>query len=278
MYKIAKFVTANNLGGSSTHMSYIAVEVKDHIATVMLNRPDAMNAFNYDMLVELGNVAEELRTNVDVRVVVITAAGEKAFSVGADLKERRGLSEQQVRRNVYKIGDVFNRIADLPQPTIAAINGYAFGGGMELLLACDFRVTGKEVKMGLTETSLAIIPGAGGTQRLPRIIGEAKAMELILTARRFSGEEAYSFGLITRLVDEASHALDGAMELAQEMLKNGPVAVQQAKFAIRQGMGVDMQTGLQIERKAYEVIIPTVDRVEALVAFGEKRAPEFKGK
>lgn len=278
MYKIAKFVTANNLGGSRTDMSYIAVEVKDHVATVTLNRPDAMNAFNYDMLVELGNVAEELRTNADVRVVVITAAGEKAFSVGADLKERRGLSEQQVRRNVYKIGDVFNSIADLPQPTIAAINGYAFGGGMELLLACDFRVTGKDVKMGLTETSLAIIPGAGGTQRLPRIIGEAKAMELILTARRFSGEEAYSFGLITRLVDEASHALDGAMELAQELLKNGPVAVQQAKFAIRQGMGVDMQTGLQIERKAYEVIIPTEDRVEALVAFGEKRAPEFKGK
>lgn len=278
MYKIAKFVTANNLGGSRTDMSYIAVEVKDHVATVTLNRPDAMNAFNYDMLVELGNVAEELRTNADVRVVVITAAGEKAFSVGADLKERRGLTEQQVRRNVYKIGDVFNRIADLPQPTIAAINGYAFGGGMELLLACDFRVTGKDVKMGLTETSLAIIPGAGGTQRLPRIIGEAKAMELILTARRFSGEEAYSFGLITRLVDEASHALDGAMELAQEMLKNGPIAVQQAKFAIRQGMGVDIQTGLQIERKAYEVIIPTEDRVEALVAFGEKRAPEFKGK
>ncbi|MCA1320184.1 enoyl-CoA hydratase/isomerase family protein [Bacillus tianshenii] len=259
-------------------MNFIQVEVKDHIATVTLNRPDAMNAFNYDMLVELGLVAEELRTNAEVRVVVVTAAGEKAFSVGADLKERRGLTEQQVRRNVYKIGDVFNRIADLPQPTIAAINGYAFGGGMELLLACDFRVTARDVKMGLTETSLAIIPGAGGTQRLPRIIGEAKAMELILTARRFTGIDANGFGLITRLVDESSQVLGGAMELAQEMLKNGPVALQQAKFAIRQGMGVDMQTGLQIERKAYEVIIPTEDRVEALVAFGEKRAPEFRGK
>ncbi|WP_417897395.1 enoyl-CoA hydratase-related protein [Bacillus haimaensis] len=259
-------------------MNFIQVEVKNYIATVTLNRPDAMNAFNYDMLVELGLVAEELRTNTEVRVVVVTAAGEKSFSVGADLKERRGLTEQQVRRNVYKIGDVFNRIADLPQPTIAAINGYAFGGGMELLLACDFRVTARDVKMGLTETSLAIIPGAGGTQRLPRIIGEAKAMELILTARRFTGEEANGFGLITRLVDESSQVLGGAMELAHEMLKNGPVALQQAKFAIRQGMGVDMQTGLQIERKAYEVIIPTEDRVEALVAFGEKRAPEFKGK
>ncbi|WP_078381519.1 enoyl-CoA hydratase-related protein [Sutcliffiella halmapala] len=259
-------------------MTFIQVEIKDYIATVTLNRPDAMNAFNYDMLVELGNVAEELRTNAEVRVVIVTAAGEKAFSVGADLKERRNLTEQQVRRNVYKIGDVFNRIADLPQPTIAAINGYAFGGGMELLLACDFRVTSRDAKMGLTETSLAIIPGAGGTQRLPRIIGEAKAMELILTARRFTGEEANQFGLVTRLVDDSSQVLAGAVELAQEMLKNGPVAVQQAKFAIRQGMGVDMQTGLQIERKAYEVIIPTEDRVEALVAFQEKRAPEFKGK
>lgn len=259
-------------------MSYIQVEIKDYIATVTLNRPDAMNAFHYDMLVELGNVAEELRTNADVRIVVVTAAGDKAFSVGADLKERRSLTEQQVRRNVYKIGDVFNRIADLPQPTIAAINGYAFGGGMELLLACDFRVTACGTKMGLTETSLAIIPGAGGTQRLPRIIGEAKAMELILTARRFTGEEANQFGLITRLVENSSQVQDGAMELAREMLKNGPNAIQQAKYAIRQGMGVDMQTGLQIERKAYEVIIPTEDRVEALVAFQEKRAPEFKGK
>ncbi|WP_223700778.1 enoyl-CoA hydratase-related protein [Sutcliffiella deserti] len=259
-------------------MNYIEVDIKDFIATVTLKRPEAMNAFNYDMLVELGNVAEELRTNADVRVVVVTAAGDKAFSVGADLKERRGLTEQQVRRNVYKIGDVFNRIADLPQPTIAAINGYAFGGGMELLLACDFRVTSRQTKMGLTETSLAIIPGAGGTQRLPRIIGEAKAMELILTAKRFTGEEADRFGLITRLVEDSSQVVDGAKELAHEMLKNGPVAIQQAKFAIRQGMSVDMQTGLQIERKAYEVIIPTEDRVEALVAFQEKRAPEFKGK
>ncbi|CAG9622967.1 enoyl-CoA hydratase-related protein [Sutcliffiella rhizosphaerae] len=259
-------------------MSLLLTEVKEHLAIVTLNRSDAMNAFNYEMLVELENVVEELRLNPEVRAVIFTASGNKAFSVGADLKERRTLTEQQVKRNVYKIGDVFNRIANMPQPTIAAINGYAFGGGMELLLACDFRVTFREVKMGLTETSLAIIPGAGGTQRLPRIIGEAKAMELILTAKRFSGEEANSFGLITRLVDRPEQVLNGAKELAEEMLKNGPLALKQAKFAIRQGMGVDVQTGLQIEQKAYEVIIPTEDRVEALVAFQEKRVPEFKGK
>ncbi|WP_096155217.1 MULTISPECIES: enoyl-CoA hydratase-related protein [Bacillus] len=259
-------------------MNYINLEINNYIATVTLNRPEAMNAFNYDMLVKLGEVADELRTNSDVRVVVITAAGDKAFSVGADLKERRTLTEAQVRRNVFKIGDVFNRIATLPQPTIAAINGYAFGGGMELLLACDFRIAAHDVKMGLTETSLAIIPGAGGTQRLPRIVGEAKAMELILTARRFTAKEAYDWGLITRLVEEPSLVLIEAYEFAGEISKNGPLAVQQAKFAIRQGMSVDVQTGLQIERKAYEVIIPTEDRVEALVAFQEKRAPQFKGK
>ena len=259
-------------------MNYINLEINNYIATVTLNRPEAMNAFNYDMLVELGNVADELRTNSEVRVVVITASGDKAFSVGADLKERRTLTEAQVRRNVFKIGDVFNRIATLPQPTIAAINGYAFGGGMELLLACDFRIAANEVKMGLTETSLAIIPGAGGTQRLPRIVGEAKAMELILTAKRFTAIEAYSWGLMTRLVEEPSQVLTEAYEFADEISKNGPLAVQQAKFAIRQGMSVDVQTGLQIERKAYEVIIPTEDRVEALVAFQEKRAPQFKGK
>ncbi|MDX5474595.1 MAG: enoyl-CoA hydratase-related protein [Bacillaceae bacterium] len=259
-------------------MNYINLEINNYIATVTLNRPEAMNAFNYDMLVELGNVADELRTNSEVRVVVITASGDKAFSVGADLKERRTLTEAQVRRNVFKIGDVFNRIATLPQPTIAAINGYAFGGGMELLLACDFRIAANDVKMGLTETSLAIIPGAGGTQRLPRIVGEAKAMELILTAKRFTAKEALSFGLMTRLVEEPSQVLTEAYEFAGEISKNGPIAVQQAKFAIRQGMSVDVQTGLQIERKAYEVIIPTEDRVEALVAFQEKRAPQFKGK
>ena len=259
-------------------MNYINLEINNYIATVTLNRAEAMNAFNYDMLVELGNIADELRTNSEVRVVVITASGDKAFSVGADLKERRTLTEAQVRRNVFKIGDVFNRIATLPQPTIAAINGYAFGGGMELLLACDFRIAANEVKMGLTETSLAIIPGAGGTQRLPRIVGEAKAMELILTAKRFTAIEAYSWGLMTRLVEKPSQVLTEAYEFADEISKNGPLAVQQAKFAIRQGMSVDVQTGLQIERKAYEVIIPTEDRVEALVAFQEKRAPQFKGK
>ncbi|MBU8877395.1 enoyl-CoA hydratase/isomerase family protein [Bacillus sp. FJAT-29790] len=258
-------------------MSSIVVELKEHIAVVTLNRPDALNAFNYETLTELQSSVEQLRTNPDVRVVIFIGSGEKAFSVGADLKERKTLSEVDVRRNIYKIGEVFSMIDQLPQPTIAAINGFAFGGGMELALSCDFRIAVSGILMGLTETSLAIIPGAGGTQRLPRLIGQAKALELILTAKRLTSEEALDYGILNRVTDK-DHLLKECCELAEQMLANGPLALQQAKFAVKQGMNVDLHTGLQIERKAYEVIIPTEDRLEALSAFAEKRKPEFKGK
>lgn len=258
-------------------MSSIVVEIKEYIALVTINRPDALNAFNYETLSELQTSVENIRTNPDIRVVIFTGSGEKAFSVGADLKERKTLSDVEVRRNIYKIGEVFSLIDELPQPTIAAMNGFAFGGGMELALSCDFRMAVSGTLMGLTETSLAIIPGAGGTQRLPRLIGQAKALELILTAKRLTSEEALDYGLVY-MVTERENLLNACLELAGKMLVNGPLALQQAKFAIKQGMKVDLQTGLQIERKAYEVIIPTEDRIEALTAFVEKRKPEYKGK
>jgi enoyl-CoA hydratase/carnithine racemase len=258
-------------------MGNILANIENFIATVTINRAEALNAFNYETLCELGETVESLRTNREVRVIVFRGAGDKAFSVGADLKERKTLTEEQVRRNVYKIGDVFHSIEKLPQPTIAAMNGHAFGGGMELALACDFRIAAKDAMMGLTETSLAIIPGAGGTQRLPRLIGEAKALELILTAKRFSGEEAVSYGVATKAV-EKEKVMDAAMELADAILANGPIAVQQAKYAVKTGMNADLNTGLEIERKAYEITIPTEDRLEALQAFSEKRKPVYQGK
>lgn len=258
-------------------METLHYEQRGNLAFITLNRPDAMNAFNYDMLTELGQVVEAIRINPDIRVVIFTGAGEKAFSVGADLKERKTLTDQHVKRNIYKIGEVFSTIENLPQPTIAMINGFAFGGGMELALACDFRIVTDNTLLGLTETSLAIIPGAGGTQRLPRLIGEAKAMELILTARRLKPAEALDYGLVTR-VAPAENLAEVTGDFADAMLANGPIALQQAKFAIKNGMNADLQTGLHIERKAYELTIPTEDRVEALMAFGEKRKPVFKGK
>ncbi len=258
-------------------MENIVVDVKNYVANVTINREEAMNAFNYETLCDLAKEVELLRTNPNVRVVIFQGAGERAFSVGADLKERKSLSEQEVRRNVYKIGEVFAAIEKLPQPTIAAMNGYAFGGGMELALSCDFRVAVIDAVMGLTETSLAIIPGAGGTQRLPRLIGEAKAMELILTAKRMTAEEALQYGVVTKVVKRDTF-MNEVNELANRILANAPIAVQQAKFAIKNGMNADLHTGLEIERKAYELTIPTEDRVEALQAFAEKRKPNFRGR
>ncbi|MFD1204771.1 enoyl-CoA hydratase-related protein [Sporosarcina contaminans] len=258
-------------------MKTIQFEQKGRIARVTLNRPEAMNAFNYDMLSELGQVVESIRINPDIRVVLFTGSGERAFSVGADLKERKTLTDQQVKRNIYKIGEVFTAIEQLPQPTIALLNGYAFGGGMELALSCDFRFAVDTAIMGLTETGLAIIPGAGGTQRLPRLIGEAKALELILTARKLNAAEALQYGILTQTAS-AAEMDDVIGQFTDTLLSNGPIALQQAKFAIKHGMNTDLQTGLAIERKAYEITIPTEDRIEALTAFAEKRKPKFTGK
>ncbi|WPK13910.1 enoyl-CoA hydratase-related protein [Lysinibacillus louembei] len=258
-------------------MNIIEYEQQQSIAYVKLNRPDVLNAFNFEMLCELQAIVESIRIHPDIRLVIITGAGDKAFSVGADLKERQTLPEPLVKRNLNKFAEVFNAIEALPQPTICALNGYAFGGGLELALACDFRIAAKNAVVGLTETKLGIIPGAGGTQRLPRLIGEAKALEFILTAKKVAGEEALACGLFTQLVEQ-EHLMQATESFANTILQNAPIALQQAKFAIKQGMKVDLQTGLQIERKAYEITLPTEDRIEALNAFVEKRTPQFKGK
>jgi len=258
-------------------MKYVLLEEKNNIAYVTINRPESLNCFNYQTLCELEEIVKFIHVRDDVKVVIFTGRGEKAFSAGADLKERKNLTESEVRRNVNAIREVFNRIANLPQPTIAAVNGYAFGGGFELLLACDFAIAVEEAKMGLTETSWAIIPGAGGTQRLPRLIGENKAKELIFTARKITAEEAYDLGILTKVVKK-EELINACESFAAEMLKNGPVALRQAKFAISQGMNTDLQTGLAIEAKAYELTIPTQDRIEALKAFSDKRPPKFMGK
>jgi len=255
----------------------VRYEKDGHIGLITLNRPEELNALNYDALHRLGEILEEIRLNSkEVRVVLVKAEG-RAFCAGADLKERRTLSEQQVRRNVRKIRNVFTALERLPQPTIALINGFAFGGGFELALACDFRFAVAEAKMGLTEVSLGIIPGAGGTQRLSRLIGPSKAKELILTARKITAEAAYALGFVSGVAQDAAELQELAGGLAQEILANAPLAVYQAKAAIDRGFSVDLQTGLDVETMCYEVIIPTKDRVEALEAFREKRKPVFTG-
>lgn len=258
-------------------MSKVLYRVEDHIAYVTINRPNVLNCFDYETLYKLETVVNEIEFDPEVRVVILTGAGEKAFSAGADLTERKSLTEKEVRRNVKAIRGVFNHISQLPQPTIAAVNGYALGGGLELVLACDFAIAVETAKIGLTETSWGIIPGAGGTQRLPRLIGEQKAKELIFTAKKLTASEAYEWGILTKVVKQED-LIKASQDFAFEILKNGPVALRQAKFAINQGMNADIQTGLAIEAKAYELTLPTEDRVEALKAFSEKRTPIFTGK
>ena len=255
---------------------------EDGILILTLNRPEAMNCFNFDLLAVLADAIREANFDMDLRCIVITGskAGDEprkwSFSTGADLKERRTLSQDQVRRFIFTIRNTFTAVEQVRVPVIAAINGFAFGGGTELALACDLRICSSNVLMGLTETSLAIIPGAGGTQRLPRIVGMAKAKELIYTARRIDAKTALDVGLVCKVV-EPDKIIDAALELAREIAKNGPIGVAQAKFAINYGMEASLGVALPLESKAYEVTIPTKDRLEALAAFVEKRKPVFKG-
>ncbi|KWW16478.1 enoyl-CoA hydratase [Peribacillus simplex] len=258
-------------------MSNVIYEVNNQIGYITVDRPEVLNCFDYETLSELEEVIDAVHLDGDIRVVIFTGAGEKAFSAGADLKERKSLNDSEVRRNVKMIRDVFASIAGLPQPTIAAVNGYALGGGFEWLLSCDFAIAAEGVSLGLTETSWAIIPGAGGTQRLPRLIGEMKAKELIFTAKKLTAEEALQLGILLKVVprEQLRSACEG---LAAAIMKNGPIAVTQAKYAITQGMNTDLQTGMAIEGKAYELTIPTQDRLEALQAFSERRKTQFTGK
>jgi methylglutaconyl-CoA hydratase len=248
----------------------------DGIAIVTLNRPTAANALSKEMLLDLQNALNDVKNDREVRVVILTGAGEKVFCAGADLKERREMNEQSVIQAVRLIGATLNEVEALPQPVIAALQGSAFGGGLELALACDIRIGALEAKLGLTETSLAIIPGAGGTQRLPRLIGIGKAKELIFTAKPLSAVEAVSIGLLEYAVPR-ENVMEKALDLAVAMVKNAPLALVQAKVAINKGVETDLSTGLKIEELAYNALIPTEDRLEGLRAFAEKRPPQYKG-
>lgn len=248
----------------------------DQVGILTIERPDVHNCLNLETLRTMREHIAALQLDKETRVVIVTGAGEKAFCAGADLKERRTMTESQVQEFIRTIRDTFTELERLNKPVIAAINGAAFGGGTELALSCDLRVLSETALMGLTETSLGIIPGAGGTQRLPRIVGKAKAKELIFTARRISSGEALDIGLVNRVVP-ADQVLTSALELANEIAQNAPIALAQAKHAIDFGMETDLQTGLAIESNAYQVIIPTKDRLEGLEAFKEKRKPNFRG-
>ncbi len=257
--------------------NFVTVEVQDSVAVVVFTRTEAANALSVQMLQEINEALEAIHYDRSIRAVIVTGEGEKAFCAGADLKERKGMNEEETRKTIALIGKTVNHFESLAQPVIAAINGVAFGGGLELALACDIRMASTTAKIGLTETALGIIPGAGGTQRLPRLIGMGKAKELIYTARRLSAEEAYQYGIIEHIV-EPQDLLEQAKELAREIAENAPLSLIQAKTAINQGMQTDISTGLHIESLAYSRLLHTEDRLEGLKAFQEKRSPVYRGK
>ena len=251
-------------------------KVDEGIAILTLNRPEASNALSMQMLSEIEDILDTLKYDSLVRCVVVTGKGEKSFCAGADLKERSTMNANQVRQTLSSIKCVMNTLEAFPRPVIAAVNGVALGGGTELALACDLRIAADTAIFGLSETGLGIIPGAGGTQRLPRLIGVGRAKELIYTATKISAHEAEKIGLVEYVVSVET-LMDKVFELAKKITRNGPIAVAQAKIAINKGLEVDLQTGLFIEQMAYERTIPTKDRIEGLNAFKEKRQPLFKG-
>jgi len=254
----------------------LRVEKEASICYLILNRPEVYNSLNRELVASLHEALDRLAFDKTVRAVIVTGEGEKAFCAGADLKERRTMTEHEVLQFLHALQSAFLKLERLPKPVIAAINGVAFGGGTELALACDLRGMASHAKMGLTETSLGIIPGAGGTQRLPRLVGKGKAKELIYTARHVGADEALAIGLVNRVV-EPSDLMAEVRRLAEEIVKNAPLAITQAKFAIDRGMEVDLETGLALETNAYQVLLPTKDRLEGLQAFQEKRKPNYIG-
>ncbi|MBI5495313.1 MAG: enoyl-CoA hydratase/isomerase family protein [Deltaproteobacteria bacterium] len=249
---------------------------KDNIVTLTLNRAEARNALNRPLLEELHRILVTLAPRRDLRAVILTGAGDKAFCAGADLRERLNMTDADVRAFVPLIRGTITDVERVGCPVIAALNGVAFGGGMEMALACDIRIAAQGAVMGLTETSLAIIPGAGGTQRLPRVVGLARAKELIYTARHLTADEALAWGIVNRVVPR-EQLMDAAHQMAAAIAKNGPIAVQQAKYAMDMGYGMPIDAGLAVEWKCYEQVLHTKDRVEGLRAFNEKRPPVYRG-
>jgi enoyl-CoA hydratase/carnithine racemase len=255
----------------------LIVEEKAGASILKMNRPDMMNSLNFDLLNALKDEVDRLKIRTDIRTVIITGEGEKAFCAGADLKERATLPQEEVKRFIITIRDLLTSIQQLPFPVISGVNGIALGGGTEVALASDIRIASEKASMGLTETRLAIIPGGGGTQRLPRVIGVAKAKELIFTGRRVDAREALEIGLVNKIT-KPEDLIDECLAMAAMIAENGPIAVEMAKYAIDKGIETDLATGLAIESNAYRVTIPTEDRIEGLTAFREKRKPIYKGK
>jgi len=258
-------------------MTDVVVEKRGQITWVTLNRPDVRNALSRDVNQKLSEIAAELEQDNDIRAIVLTGTGDKAFCAGADLKERRGVPASESGSYINAIAGAISDWGELRKPTIAAMNGSAYGGGLELAMACDFRILVEGSEVGLTEVRLGIMPGAGGTVRLPRLVGEARAKEMILLGRKISAARALEIGLVNHVVPRAQ--LAAAVDaLVGELASCAPISVQQAKSSIEESYGRSIRDALELERQHYDVTLFSEDRDEGLAAFAEGRPPRYQGR
>ncbi|HLL53395.1 MAG TPA: enoyl-CoA hydratase-related protein [Myxococcaceae bacterium] len=258
-------------------MGEFRIDARGLVEVWTIDGESRRNAISRAMLKELSGLVQRVSSSRQVRAVVLTGAGDKAFCAGADLKERAGMSEPEVRAFLDGLRDTFRAIEKSDCVFLAAINGAALGGGTELALACDLRLAAPAAELGLTEVKLGIIPGGGGTQRLARLVGPGRAKDLILTGRRVGAAEALTLGLVNRLAPEG-HVVDVAVELAETIAGNAPIAVSAAKHAVDEGLSLELDDALALEQEKYQLTLESEDRLEGLRAFAEKRAPKYQGR
>jgi len=262
----------------STAENNVSLAFEGRAAMVTLRRPSRMNALSRATVLELGDIGRKLTSNTEVRAIIVTGEGDKAFCAGADLKERAGMSEPEVLEMLHLYRSELSWLDTSKVPVIAAINGVALGGGLELALMCDLRIAAAHAILGLPETSLGVIPGAGGTQRLPRIIGEARAKQLILLAERLTADQALEFGLVNRVIPAGADLMSETRAWIAPILEGAPLAQVAALTAIDAAFGTPLSEGLDVELRHYEACLGSEDRSEALRAFAEKRKPVFCGR
>jgi enoyl-CoA hydratase/carnithine racemase len=255
----------------------VSLSTRAAAAIITIGRPDRMNALSHETLVGIGRLAREAIANPAVRAIVLTGAGDKAFCAGADLKERKDMAEDEVRSRLVQYRQEMGVLDHSPKPVVAAINGLALGGGLELALACDLRVAAPTVFLGLPETTLGIIPGAGGTQKLPRIVGEARAKEMILLGRRISATDALAWGLVNRISPAGIAVVEDTLSFIEPITSGAPIAQAAALAAISGSYDLPFAEGLDLELAQYEPCLRSEDRRAALEAFAQKKKPVFRG-
>ena len=255
---------------------YVHYAVKDGIAIVTINHPP-VNAIDKKMVLELGQTIDELETDSEAKIIILTGAGDKAFIAGADIPVFSNLDKASAEQFALSIQSVLSKMEDSRKVVICAINGLALGGGCEVAMACDIRIASEKAKLSQPEVNLGVMPGAGGTQRLPRLVGKGKAMELVFTGDMIGAEEAKAIGLVNCVVP-AESLLEEAKKMAKKILTKGPVAIAMAKRAIHQGLEMTLREGLKLEAKLFGELFETFDMREGVKAFLEKRAPHFEGR